>query len=167
MVRSLRMAATMAAFAGGRGARALVGGADGGVVPDGGQRRHVQDVADAGSAAGDGASAARGAAVAVNGGDADQGGDAAAGGAAEFGQLGDEGAGGDGSMPATEPAPYAPSGNRKTRGEHPWMAPSKRSLGRAPGAWRRFSTAYRALDAGGRSRTEPCSCHQWANTDRV
>lgn len=103
MVRSLRMAATMAAFGGGSAAaEAVVGGLDGGVVPDGGEGGHVQDVAHAGSAAGDGAVSSAGAAVAVDGGDAvavdgGEGGDAAAGDAAEFGQFGDQGAGGDGS----------------------------------------------------------------------
>ena len=64
------------------------------VVADGGQRRHVQGGADAGTAAHDHAPAAEAAAVAVDRRDPDQGGDLAAIEAAELGRLGDQGAGG-------------------------------------------------------------------------
>ena len=78
------------------GDEALVEGGDDGIVADGGERGHVQHVADGGPAAGNHAAAAEGATVAIDRGDADEGGDFPAVEVAELGEIGDEGVGGNG-----------------------------------------------------------------------
>lgn len=70
---------------------ALVGGFDDGIVPNGDECGHVQDVADAASSAADHAMAAPCAQIFVEWRDADESGQLAAIERAEFGQFGDEG----------------------------------------------------------------------------
>ena len=74
-----------------------VGLLDDGVVADGDERGHVQDVADGGSAAADDAMAAPLAGVAIERRDSDERGELAPVEDAQFGQLRDEGPGGDGA----------------------------------------------------------------------
>ncbi len=70
---------------------ALVGGFDDGIMPNGDERGHVQDVADAASSAANHAMAAPCARISVEWRDADERGQLAAIERAEFGQFGDEG----------------------------------------------------------------------------
>ena len=79
------------------GGEALVAGPAGRFAADGGQGRHVEQVARLGPPAADAAPAAVLPGIAVEGGDTEQGGGLAAAEAAEFGHLGAEAGGIDGS----------------------------------------------------------------------